>query len=110
MMSYYNITAKKNSKEYHEYIIELNKKKKEDAKNFKERLSEKIFDVLERDGINYFLDKDLKLIWDEDTNVVGIINDKKYIFIEEEKNMINNLLEDNKKVKKIVDEIKYTIV
>ena len=32
MSSYYNLTAKKNSKEYHEYIIELNNKKKEDAK------------------------------------------------------------------------------
>ena len=47
MSSYYNLTAKKNSKEYHEYIIELNNKRKEDAKIIKTRLSDKVFDVLE---------------------------------------------------------------
>jgi hypothetical protein len=110
MSSYYNITAKKNSKEYHEYIIELNNKKKEDAKKIKMRLSDKIFDVLEKDGENYFLDKELNLIWDENTNVVGIINDKKYIFLKDEKAMINNILDDNIKVKKIISEIKYSLV
>jgi hypothetical protein len=110
MSSYYNLTAKKNSKEYHEYIIELNNKRKEDAKKFKLRLSDKIFDVLEKDGESYFLDRELNLIWDENTNVVGIINDKKYIFLKDEKAMIKNILEDNKRVEKIINEIKYSLI
>lgn len=107
MSSYYNITAKKNSEEYREYIIELAKKKTENAKTFKERLFEKVFDVLDKDGKSYFLDRELNLIWDEDTNVVGIIDNKKYIFLEDEQKIMNKIIEENKIVKKIINEIKY---
>ena len=74
------------------------------------RLSDKIFDVLDKDGESYFLDKELNLIWDENTNVVGIINENKYIFLKEEKEMIKNILDDNIKVKKIINEIKYSLI
>ena len=104
----YNITAKKNSKEYKEYIIEITKKKEKDAKNFKEKLTDKVFDIIERNNNYYFIDTDLNQIWDEDTNIVGIIKNNKNIFFEDEKKMIDNIINENNLESKIVNSIKYS--
>lgn len=108
-MQYYNITAKKNSKEYHDYIIELNKKKDADAKNFKEKLTDKIFDIIERDEKTYYLDKEFNLIWDEYTNVVGTINNNKLIFWKKDYEIINDMKINNSEVKKIMKNMSYLL-
>jgi hypothetical protein len=59
---------------------------------------EKIFDVIKYNEKNYYLDKNLGTIWDENTEIVGLINKNQYIWFEEQellynkdKNMLNEL-------------------
>lgn len=42
-------------------------------------LNEKIFDVIEIKGSEYFFDSDFRIIYDENINQVGIRRDEKYI-------------------------------
>lgn len=77
---------------FNDIILDANsgrkKSSQEDINNMMEKLVNKIFDVIVINKCNYFLDKDLNLVWDENTNIVGFlnptaINTDKYIFYKE---------------------------
>ena len=57
-------------------------------------LNEKIFDVIEIKGKEYFFDENFGIIYDEEANQVGIKRDNKYIIY------------DEVEINKIVDQIK----
>lgn len=59
------------------------KANKEQIDTLKSSLYYKIFDILKLNEENFYLDKELNLIWDEKKEVVGIINNKQYIFFNE---------------------------
>jgi hypothetical protein len=59
------------------------KANKEQIDNLKSSLFYKIFDVLRINNKTYYLDREFKLIWDEFKEVVGIIDNKKYVFFSE---------------------------
>jgi hypothetical protein len=85
-----------------EFIVEFEPKKyiKLDPKKQKEqdiltlmgKVSNKIYDVINFQGQEYYLDKDFNLIFDEHINVIGIIQNKKHIFWSE----FNKIIEKNK--------------
>jgi hypothetical protein len=56
---------------------------KEQIDTLKSSLYYKIFDILKQENKNYYLDKEFNLIWDESKEVVGIINNGKYLFFNE---------------------------
>ena len=59
------------------------KKKIEQSPNtIKIHVANKIYNIIELNDNLYFIDQELKLIWDTNTDVVGIINDNKYIFFD----------------------------
>ena len=66
-------------------IINNMKKKanKEQIDTLKSSLYYKIFDILKVNEETFYLDKEFNLIWDEKKEVVGIINNKQYIFFNE---------------------------
>ncbi len=80
------------------------KSSQEDIDNMLDKLSNKIFDVIVCDKNNYFWDKELNLIWDENTNIVGFVNlstiisEQKYIFWRDIDNIISQVN---------IDEIEY---
>lgn len=59
------------------------KANKEQIDNLKSCLYYKIFDILNVEKEIYYLDKEFNLIWDENKEVVGIINNNNYIFFKE---------------------------
>lgn len=67
----------------------------EDIKSVKSSLYYKIFDILKKDNKTYYLDKDYNLIWDEKKEVVGIINEKKYLFFSDIDDIIISMKKDD---------------
>ena len=59
------------------------KANKEQIDTLKSSLYYKIFDILKVNEETFYLDKEFNLIWDEKKEVVGIINNKQYIFFNE---------------------------
>ncbi len=85
---------------FNDIILDANsgrkKSSQEDINNMMEKLVNKIFDVVVINKCNYFLDKDLNLIWDENTNIVGFLNPTtistdKYIFYKEIDKIMNQM-------------------
>jgi hypothetical protein len=61
----------------------------EDIKTVKSSLYYKIFDIYKKNNKCYYLDNDYNLIWDENKDVVGIINNKEFLFFSDIENMLN---------------------
>jgi len=70
------------------------KANKEQIDTLKSSLYYKIFDIYKVNGQTYYLDKELNLIWDEKKEVVGIINNKKYVFFSEIDKIIESVNND----------------
>ncbi len=96
------------------------KSSQEDIDNMMEKLLNKIFDVVEINKVNYFLDKELNSILDENTNIVGFINmsssvsaeksdlDKnKYIFYADVDKVINQMKMDEIEFNQLTKTIGY---
>ncbi len=61
---------------------------KEQIDSVKSSLYYKIFDILKKNKQIYYLDRDYNLIWDEHKEVVGLIDDKDYLFFSDIENII----------------------
>jgi hypothetical protein len=61
---------------------------KEQIDSVKSSLYYKIFDILKKDEQIYYLDRDYNLIWDEQKEVVGLIDKKEYLFFSDIENII----------------------
>ncbi len=82
-------------------ILDANSNRKkssqEEIDNMLDKLSNKIFDVIVCDKKNYFWDKELNLIWDENTNIIGFVNlsakvdESKYVFWRDIDNIIGQM-------------------
>ena len=104
-------------------IIELPKKKKKGRKSKQTKLleqeemernkvpiklfptlNEKIFDVIEIDGVEYFLDTDFGIIYNDEVKQVGIIKNNKYIMYSEmDITKLNKQLEtDDKEINQFI--------
>lgn len=62
------------------------------------KLSEKIFDVLKLDGVEYFYDTDFNLLLDINVVPVGFKYDKKFVFYSDTINNINQIKKDDKEL------------
>lgn len=63
--------------------------------NMKDKLSYKIFDVININKETYFLDKDCKLLWNYDKEVVGLLKNKnEFILFSEIDDIIDNIKND----------------
>ena len=69
----------------------------EEITKLKSCLYYKIFDLLKHNGESYYLDKEFNLIWDKNKEVVGIINENKYLFFDDINKIIDSL--DKEKIK-----------
>jgi len=108
--SYDNIIERSNNKdretnkEFNNKILSDSSTKKkstqEDIDNMVNKTYEKIFDVIKYNEKNYYLDKNLGTIWDENTEIVGLINKNQYIWFEEQELLYN-------KDKNMLDELDY---
>ena len=79
--------------------LELEQEKpKEPVKRFP-KLSEKIFDVLKINDIEYFYDTDFNLLLDTHVVPVGFKYDKKFVFYSETNNNINQIKKDDNELK-----------
>ena len=56
--------------------------------NIKNKLSNKIFNIYENNGEKYFIDNENKLIWNINTDIVGIVYNNNMIFF----NTIDNII------------------
>ncbi len=88
------------------------KSSQEDINNMMEKLVNKIFDVVVINKCNYFLDKDLNLIWDENTNIVGFLNhttidSDKYIFYKEVDKVMNQMNLEEVEFNQMIKTISY---
>lgn len=96
------------------------KSSQEDIDNMMEKLLNKIFDVVEINKVNYFLDKELNSILDDNTNIVGFINmssfvssetsdyDKnKYIFYADVDKVVNQMKMDEIEFNQLTKTIGY---
>jgi hypothetical protein len=82
-------------------ILDANSNRKkssqEEIDNMLDKLSNKIFDVIVWDKNNYFWDKELNLIWDENTNIIGFVNlsakvdEPKYVFWRDIDNIVSQM-------------------
>ena len=55
----------------------------------------KIFNIIELNDNLYFIDQELKLIWDTNTDVVGIVNNNNYVFFDYIDKIIENIKQEN---------------
>lgn len=71
---------------------------KEQIDSVKSSLYYKIFDIIKIDDTKYYLDKEFNLIWDENKDLVGIIdkNNKNYFF--EDIDKIITLITNNESI------------
>lgn len=101
---------------FNDIILDANsgrkKSSQEDIDNMMDKLLNKIFDVITVNKVNYFLDKELNLIWDETTNVVGFldpngISTEKYIFYKDIDIVINQINMDDIEFSQMVKTISY---
>lgn len=67
-------------------------------------LNEKIFDVVEIDGVEYFLDSDFGILYNDEIKQIGIKKNNKYIMYDEiDITNLNQQLEtDNKEISKFI--------
>ena len=63
---------------------------------YKYKLGYKVFDIQEIDNTTYYIDTNWNLIWDSDVNIVGFIQNNKYVFFTE--------------IDKIIECVKFKIV
>ena len=56
----------------------------------------KIFDLYEINDQKFYIDKDLKLLWDSNKEVVGIINNKQFYFFDNENEKFNLIVNECK--------------
>jgi hypothetical protein len=59
--------------------------------SFKNRLYFKIFNIVTINNVNYYIDNEFNLIWDNKQDVVGIIHNNKNIFFDELDHIINSI-------------------
>lgn len=108
-----------NNSDNNETIIEIpiKKKKGRKSKKIKElelgqekpiepvrrfpKLSEKIFDVLLINEIEYYYDTDFNLLLDKNVEPIGFKDNNKFIFYSESNDTNNQIKEDNREVKLI---------
>ncbi len=97
------------NKDFNTLILNSGKKKSNqiDIDLMINKTSEKIYDVITINDKKYFLDKQVSHILDEETNVVGIIDGKKYIWFSECDELSEKLKKDDEEVEKIYKEITY---
>jgi hypothetical protein len=74
----------------------------EDIKTVKSSLYYKIFDIYKKNNKCYYLDNDYNLIWDENKDVVGIINKKEFLFFSDIENMLNMTDNEMKRLLNII--------
>lgn len=81
--------------------------------NMRDKLTYKIFDVIKIEDNNYFLDKESKIIWDSDVNIIGLIkNTNSLIFFSEIDKIINSLNDDTIEINnymKLVKNVKLNV-
>jgi hypothetical protein len=67
-------------------------------------LNEKIFDVVEIDGVEYFLDTDFGILYNDEIKQIGIKKNNKYImYCETDITKLNQQLEtDNKEISQLI--------
>ena len=75
---------------------------KEDIDTVKSSLYYKIFDILRKNDKTFYLDKDYNLIWDENKDVVGVINKTEYMFFSDIDLIIENVKKDMSYLVKIL--------
>ncbi len=101
---------------FNNIILDANSNRKknsqEDIQNMMDKLVNKIFDVMVINKTNYFLDKDLNLIWDENTKIVGFINlndttKEKYVFYNDVDKIIKQMELDDIEFNQMVKTICY---
>jgi hypothetical protein len=81
--------------------LELEQEKQVEPVRRFPKLSEKIFDVLKINEIEYFYDKDFNLLLDLDVIPVGFKYDKKFVFYSETIDNINMIKKDDKEVQNL---------
>ncbi len=88
-----NNDNREENKDFNKLILVGNKKKSNqvDVDIMINKTSEKIFDVITLEGKNFFIDKKLSQIWDDDANIVGIIDNNKYIMFSEHDKIFNKI-------------------
>ena len=57
----------------------------------KDCLNYKVFNIIVIDKNTYYIDKEFKLIWNGNKDVVGLYNDKQCVFFNEIDNIIDNI-------------------
>jgi hypothetical protein len=62
--------------------------------NIKNKLSNKIFNIYENNGEKYFIDNENKLIWNTNTDIVGIVYNNNMIFFNTIDNIISKIDSD----------------
>lgn len=93
------------TKKQENIILDSKLKKQQDVINMMSKVSNKIFDVIEFEGQEYYLDKDFKLIWNIDKQIVGLIKNNKYVFWSEINNLIEKVKLEDIKLKNIIKDI-----
>jgi hypothetical protein len=97
------------NKDFNNSIISISSNKKkssqEDIDLMVNKTYERIFDVIKLNNKNYFLDKNLGLIWNENTDISGIINKNKYIWFENEDLFHEQALLENNEFLNIINKI-----
>jgi hypothetical protein len=65
----------------------------QDIDDFMDMTTTKIFDVVTVDNIKYYVDTETSLIWDNENEVVGIVDkNKKLVFFNTIDNLINDIV------------------
>ena len=62
-----------------------------DINSIKNRLYYKIFNIIIKDNCTYYLDYEFNLIWNEEKEIVGIINNNNNIYFEDIDNIMNTI-------------------
>ena len=78
------------------------KSSQEDIDTMVNKTHEKIYDVIKYNNKNYFLDKELGLILNEENNISGLFSKNKNIWFEEENILQEQLLIENKEFEDII--------
>jgi len=102
-----------------EIIVVKNRKGRKSKKNIQEELNknllikpekiipnEKIFDLVEINNIEYFYDIEFNILLDENVVPVGFKKEKNFILYSESIINKEKILDDNDKIKKIMEKIK----
>ena len=68
-------------------------------------LNEKIFDVVEIDGVEYFLDTDFGILYNDEVKQIGIKKNNKYIMYDETNitKLIQQLESENKEISQLIN-------